>query len=417
MSLSRFALLRFPLVPFVQQNLVPPEKLRQNLDRANYPFRLLRYWWAACALAREAKRLGRPLVVVDLGCERGWLRHFTPTGVVARWIGLDWRPKEEAIMGYDEVHQANFDGPLPTGISGVDAVVSLHVFEHLPRPGITLAEITRLLRPGGIFLGCTPTMPGLLASLRESYLRHSLSQGRITPGGHITVLSPGRWRKLVSEFGFKPEFVTGSHALRWSGACLENWRWWVRLNQFWAALFPSLGSECCIQARRPEEGRWQSQRILRRSHPWRWRLAGLVTLVTVLAVLATVSVLIPGSDPHREAFVRWLDAHQKGGDVFIFASCARVTQDLDRRDVTYTDSRIAMEAALRASPHAHVLVSLPTARDFLSQFPTGYWKVDSRLEIDHEDYLMLRTTDDGTPLDEYLLGSASGGQAGKDVET
>lgn len=417
MSLSRFVLLRFPLVPFVQQAHVPPEKLKRNLDRARYPFRLLRYWWAASAIAREAERLGRPLVVVDLGCERGWLRHFTPQGAVARWIGLDWRPREEAIQGYDEVHQANFDGELPAEISGVDAVVSLHVFEHLPRPGITLAQVTRLLRPGGIFLGCTPTMPEMLASLRESYLRQGLRCGRITAGGHITVLSPARWRKLVGEFGLKPEFVTGSHALRWSGARLENWRWWVRLNQFWAALFPSLGSECCIQARRPEEARWQSQSIRRRSHSWRGRLAGLGTLLVILAVLAVGSPLMINGYPHREAFVRWLDAHQKGDDAFIFASCARIIQDLDRHDVTYTDSRIEIEAALRARPHAHVLVSLPTARDLLNQFPAGYWKVDSRLEIDHEDYLMLRTTDEGTLLEEYLLGSTDEGPSSKDVET
>lgn len=401
---SRFALLRFPLTPFASQAAEPPEKLRRNLDRARYPFRLLRYWWAASALAREAERLGRPLVVVDLGCERGWLRHFTPQTAVARWIGLDWNPRAEARAGYDEVLQANFDGPLPLGDACADAVVSLHVFEHLPRPGVTLGEAARLLRPGGIFLGCTPTMPGPLARLRERYFRRSLREGRITPGGHITVLSPGRWRQLVGEFGLEAEFVTGSHALRWSGAWLENSRAWVRFNQLWAALIPSLGSECCLQARRPEPVAWQAARIVRRDHPWRWRLAGLGA-AAALALLAGLS-LRAETDPHREAFARWLDAHQKGGDTFVFTSGTPGVAGLQRTDVLQTASPAELESALEKHPHAHVLVSLATARTFLGQFPASRWSVDSWLEIDHEDYLMLRATEEGTPLEEYLLGAS-----------
>jgi SAM-dependent methyltransferase len=401
---SRFALLRFPLTPFSRLTEEPPEKLRQNLERARYPFRLLRYWWAASALAREAERLGRPLVVVDLGCERGWLRHFTPKTAVARWIGLDWNPRAETKAVYDVVLHANFDGPLPLGDACADAVVSLHVFEHLPRPGVTLGEAARLLRPGGIFLGCTPTMPGPLARLRERYFRRSLSEGRITPGGHITVLSPGRWRRLVGEFGLEPEFVTGSHAVRWSGAWLENSRIWVRLNQLWAALFPSLGSECCLQARRPEPVTWQATRILRREHPWRWRLAG-IGAAAVLALLSGLA-LRTETDRHREAFVRWLNAHQKGADIFVFTSGTPGLTGVQRSDVIATATPAELETALMQHPHAHVLVSLATARTFLGQYPADHWRVDSRLEIDHEDFLMLRANQEGTPLEEYLLGAS-----------
>lgn len=43
-----------------------------------------------------------------------------------------------------------------------------------------------------------------------------------------------------------------------------------------------------------------------------------------------------------------------------------------------------MEAVLRACSHAHVLVSLQIARDFLK---ISFRSVDLKLEIDHEDYL------------------------------
>jgi SAM-dependent methyltransferase len=255
-STGRFALLSFPLAPLrsVVSRVVPKSKLDEHLGKSAYSVRLLRYWWAAQALAAEAKRKGRPLHVVDLGCERGWLKQFTPEGAVAQWTGLDWNPRREAteIAGYDTVLPANFDEKLPLPDGMADAVVSSHVFEHLPRPGYTMAEVSRLLRPGGIFLGCAPTLPHPAASLRERWFRRELAAGRIVPGGHITCLSPTRWRRLCYEVGLETEFATGSHAFRRTGSPLENHAWWIRLNQFWAALFPSLGSECCVQARRAE---------------------------------------------------------------------------------------------------------------------------------------------------------------------
>lgn len=98
---QRFPFLFFPLAPFRSLLARLPEnsrtKLRAHLVEADDSVRLLRYWWAGQTLAAESKRLGRPIKVVDLGCERGWLRHFTPEGVVEKWIGLDWNPNREAV--------------------------------------------------------------------------------------------------------------------------------------------------------------------------------------------------------------------------------------------------------------------------------------------------------------------------------
>ena len=251
---ARFAFLKWPLLPLKSHvHGVPAgSKLAGHLAQAKYSVRLLRYWWAGQALAEEARRLGRPLRVVDLGCERGWLKHFTPPEAVAHWTGVDWHPRPEAreVAGYDELLHANADAGLPLPAQMADALVSLHVFEHLPRPGATLAEVSRVLKPGGIFLGGAPTMPGVLARWRERYLRRRLRRGELTPGGHITCLSPGRWRALAREVGLETEFAVGSHAVRMTGSWLENFRLWVRLNQLWGALFPALGSECYLRARR-----------------------------------------------------------------------------------------------------------------------------------------------------------------------
>lgn len=253
-SSSRFPLLSFPLSPLrsTTHRVVPGSKLDHHLSTGRYSVRMLRYWWTAQAIARESKRQGRPLAIVELGSERGWMKQFTPPEAVASWTGLDWNPRSEAVSvaGYDVVHQANFDVTLPLPDTCADVVISSHVFEHLPRPGFTIAEVSRLLKPGGIFLGTAPTLPQWIARLREKWYRKELAAGRIVPGGHITVLSPLRWKRLCYDTGLDVEFATGSHALRLTGSFLENHHWWIRANQFIAALIPSLGSECCVQARR-----------------------------------------------------------------------------------------------------------------------------------------------------------------------
>ena len=414
MPLSRFALLRFPLLASssVRQRLPDGArtKLSRHLDEAEYSVRLLRYWWAGQALAAESRRLRRPLQVVDLGCERGWLRHFTPEGVVERWTGLDWNPPEEArkLARYDEVHHANFDEPLPLPSGCADAVVSLHVFEHLPRPGSTMSEVSRLLKPDGVFLGAAPTMPSFLARWRERWFRSRLARGLVAAGGHITVLSPSRWRALAEDVGLQPEFITGSHALRLTGSALENWRSWIRLNQIWGAISPSLGSECCIQARRTAPWVASTDRLAPDDPHWRKAWVS-VTAIAVVALFFGISqfTLAPAKAP-TSALSFWLDAHQRGADVFIVNSSLPEGLLPTRKDVLKADDFLAVERLLEDHPHAHVLVSISTAKELI-QHPSGHvWRIDSRLELDGEDYLLLHQNDRGTLLQEYLLGVQEG---------
>lgn len=288
-SLNNFRILSWPLyVPNLSSASADPDRIQiPELETNGFPIRLMRYRVAAGALAAEAKRLGRPLRVVDLGCEKGWLKLFTPADAVEHWTGLDWFPRVEDLKksGYDQVIDANFDLHLPLETASADAVVSLHVFEHLPRPGSTMSEVSRVLKPGGIFFGGAPTMPGFLASLREKWFRTQLKKGKIAEGGHINSLPPGRWRRLTYEVGMEAELVTGTHAIRLTGNPLENQEWWSRLNQFWGACFPSLGSDCYILARRG--GAWTEVPVPingkeRRTRPL-W-IAGAIACVVLVGV-------------------------------------------------------------------------------------------------------------------------------------
>ena len=231
----------------------PSFPLREHLRRDRYPLRLVRYWQACCALRRFEQKLGRRMDLLDLGCERGLLKMLAPPDLDARWIGLDWnlsRPSLEG-SGYDELHEANFDQVLPLADNSVDVVVCQHVFEHLPRPGFTINEIARVLRPGGILLLGAPVLPRILCAARERHYQDEIARGKRKAGRHINRFWPERAWLLCAEHGLAVEWLTGAHLFRWSGIGLESKRWWVRLNYWWGGMFPSLGREFYLQARKP----------------------------------------------------------------------------------------------------------------------------------------------------------------------
>lgn len=383
-----------------------PAELKQSAGRAKYSIRLLRYWWAGQALRREAARLGRPLTVVDLGCERGWLKFFTPRGVVQRWIGLDWNIRSEVseIARYDEVHQADFDERLPLPIATADAVVSLHVFEHLLRPGCTMAEVSRLLRAGGIFVGGAPTMPHWIARLREQYFRKRLDDGRIFAGGHITVLSPTRWRSLAEDAGLEVEFATGSHMIRRTGSWLENFSWWIRFNQAWGALFPALGSECCVLARKAGGGNTPVRTLPAADLHWRKLWIGVGVSVAALVVMGGYYANHYAEKIDERAVATWLDAHQTGAEVFLTVTDDVATTGGFRKDLHKAETIDELVHLVARFPQAHVLVSLEMAAK-LDRAQPGHWRIDSRFDLGDAENLLIKQSSTGTHLGEYLLGT------------
>lgn len=91
--------------------------------------------------------------VVDIGCGDGWLRHCLAPG--SRYIGLDYPPAVAAgYRGRVEIY-ADAEA-LPFADASVDAVALLEVMEHLPEPERALAEVARVLRPGGVLLLSVP---------------------------------------------------------------------------------------------------------------------------------------------------------------------------------------------------------------------------------------------------------------------
>lgn len=120
------------------------------------------------ARVREVQRLtgGRPGRVLDVGCGRGFLlQEFRRRG----WEVLGTEAEEKAAAHAQQILQL----PVRIGAlesldlpaAGFDAIVLWHVLEHLSDPSAMLAQVCRLLRPGGALLVGVPNFGSLEARL------------------------------------------------------------------------------------------------------------------------------------------------------------------------------------------------------------------------------------------------------------
>ncbi len=117
------------------------------------------YWFQrhVAAYRFAAERCGG-LRVVDAGCGEGYGTRLLGE-VAAKVVGVELvadvvAHARGAYPGTEFLAADVCDLPLPD--ASFDAVVSLQVVEHLPDVGRYLAEVARVLRPGGQFICATP---------------------------------------------------------------------------------------------------------------------------------------------------------------------------------------------------------------------------------------------------------------------
>ncbi|KFN51267.1 hypothetical protein P873_03100 [Arenimonas composti TR7-09 = DSM 18010] len=85
-------------------------------------------------------------VVVDIGAADRWVRAYLPEGV--HYVALDYPVTGRDLYGARPDVFAD-GAALPFADASVDGVICLEVLEHVADPARVVAEIARVLRPGG----------------------------------------------------------------------------------------------------------------------------------------------------------------------------------------------------------------------------------------------------------------------------
>lgn len=139
--------------------------------------------------------IGRGSRVLDLGCRTGALtRHFLDGNEV---VGLDVDAAalaKAAERGIEPV-QANVEESLPFEDGSFDAVVAGELLEHLQFPDALVAEIRRVLRPGGVLVGSVPNAYRL-----KSRLLFLAGRAPEDDPTHLRMFSPTAMRALLADF-------------------------------------------------------------------------------------------------------------------------------------------------------------------------------------------------------------------------
>ena len=159
------------------------------------------YWFARRYYASLVRRYAPPGggKLLEMGCGLGHLLGLLQDDFQCAGIDLmDYSieqtrinaPKAEAmVMSADDLNtfaDAEFS-----------VVVALHLVEHLPDPQHTLREVSRILKPGGLWLFATPHPDYSLRRLKD---RENDAIGKDKT--HINVHPPQTWRAWCEASGF-----------------------------------------------------------------------------------------------------------------------------------------------------------------------------------------------------------------------
>jgi 2-polyprenyl-3-methyl-5-hydroxy-6-metoxy-1,4-benzoquinol methylase len=104
--------------------------------------------------------------VLDLGCRDGALTRAYLDGNEVVGFDADREALAAAARLGIETHWADLDQPLEAPDAGFDVVVAGELLEHLRDPQALVAEIRRVLRPGGTLVASVPNAYRLKGRLR-----------------------------------------------------------------------------------------------------------------------------------------------------------------------------------------------------------------------------------------------------------
>jgi len=153
--------------------------------------------------------------VLDLGCAGGFMaealdeRGARVTGIDPAAAAIEAAIAHAAFRGRSIRYDIGVGEALPYDDRGFDAVVCVDVLEHVSDLGQVIAEVARVLRPGGIFLFDTINRTALARFATITIAENLL--GLLPKGTHDPDLfiKPDELRTMLAERGFEVGGFTG----------------------------------------------------------------------------------------------------------------------------------------------------------------------------------------------------------------
>lgn len=184
------------------------ERYFQQYNYADRPLgRFSMYWFARRYYAamvrryaprRDVSRRGGRLL--EMGCGLGHLLGLLQDDFECTGVDLAGYCVEQTHLNAPRARALLLDaGDLSALEPGsFSVVVALHLVEHLPDPAATLADVARLLEPGGLLLLATPN-PDYALRRRKDPRTDAIGKDPT----HINVQPPTYWRDLLAAHGYR----------------------------------------------------------------------------------------------------------------------------------------------------------------------------------------------------------------------
>lgn len=166
--------------------------------------RFSQYWWSNRYFARLARRFGPPHGnVLELGCGMGhllaWLtdRYHVYGSDINPWALSQARhnvPEGQfVLLSADELYA------FPPAV--FDIVIAKHVVEHLCHPEQSIAEMSRVLKSGGLLILATPNLSSpMRIRKKDDWIGYK-------DPTHINMKPPHDWLDTLRLNGLKPRKV------------------------------------------------------------------------------------------------------------------------------------------------------------------------------------------------------------------
>ena len=168
-----------------------------------------------------------PAVILDVGCGDGSAlavaaQYISGQNPAHRFAGLDWSAdalRQARARGLTVV-RGSISPRLPVADGAADVVIMSELIEHLVDPDGAVAEVRRVLRPGGSLLLSTPNLAawynrGLLAAgiqpvFSEVSLRGVFGRPGRVVAGHLRLFTRRALTEFLTASGFRCVTVAGA---------------------------------------------------------------------------------------------------------------------------------------------------------------------------------------------------------------